>query len=335
MSMRERLYLVGAMLLVLVAALLAGRTLLVGQSETPSAPGTAPAGSGGAPSARIRPAFNPEFHTRPDGYRGVTAHYGFSFSSEPKQMDAGLVYKALADGAVDVIDAFATDGRIAAYDLVPLADDKGFFPPYYAAPLVRAEVLAKHPGVGDALSALGGRISNAAMQKLNYAVDEKGEKPEDVARAFLKEQGLLKGEAAVAPAGAGEITIGGKNFTEQNILGELMALLIEHRTGLKVNRKLNLGGTMVCFTALRAGDLDLYAEYTGTGLVNILKEKVIADPDAAYERVKSEFAKQHNLTWLSPLGFNNTYALAMRRAHAEQLGIKSISDLAKHLNASK
>ncbi len=90
---------------------------------------------------------------------------------------------------------------------------------------------------------------------------------------------------------------------------------------------------MVCFQALRAGDLDLYAEYTGTGLVNILKRKVISDPDQSYEAVKRAFEQQYQLTWLSPFGFNNTYALAMRKKYAQQLGIKTVSDLADHLRA--
>jgi glycine betaine/choline ABC-type transport system substrate-binding protein len=74
------------------------------------------------------------------------------------------------------------------------------------------------------------------------------------------------------------ITVGSKHFTEQEILGEIISILIEENTDLKVVRRFNLGGTMICFNALKAGDIDLYAEYTGTGLVNILKQKAIKDP---------------------------------------------------------
>ncbi len=125
------------------------------------------------------------------------------------------------------------------------------------------------------------------------------------------------------------ITIGSKNFTEQEILGELMAIIIEENTDINVKRKFNLGGTMVCFNALKTGDLDLYAEYTGTGLVNILKMGTEKDPDITYQKVKEEFLRKFNLVWLKPFGFNNTYALTMREEHASYLGIKKISDLEK------
>lgn len=126
------------------------------------------------------------------------------------------------------------------------------------------------------------------------------------------------------------ITIGSKHFTEQEILGEIMSILIEENTGLKVFRRFNLGGTMICFNALRSGDIDLYAEYTGTGLVNILKQKAIMDPANTYRTVKKAFEKKFDLVWLEPFGFNNTYTLTMRRTQAKSLGIKTISDLAQH-----
>jgi len=139
----------------------------------------------------LRAGFDAEFFTRPDGYEGLNKHYGFAFPGRPKQMDPGLMYRAAADEAVDVIDGFATDGRIPAFNLVVLEDDKGFFPPYYAAPLVRGEALEAHPEVGDILNRLAGRISNEAMQRMNYQVDEEGRKAADVAREFLVEQGLI------------------------------------------------------------------------------------------------------------------------------------------------
>ena len=141
---------------------------------------------------KLQAAFDAEFHTRPDGYKGLCRHYGFTFPSKPRQMDPGLMYKAVSDGAVDIIDGFATDGRIAAYDLVVLEDDKNFFPPYYAAPLVRADTLKKYPELGDALNALAGRLPDATMQKLNFEVDEKGRKAADVAEKFLVSNGLIK-----------------------------------------------------------------------------------------------------------------------------------------------
>ncbi|QAA31866.1 glycine betaine ABC transporter substrate-binding protein [Clostridium manihotivorum] len=128
------------------------------------------------------------------------------------------------------------------------------------------------------------------------------------------------------------ITIGSKNFTEQLILGNMYADLIEAKTDLKVNRKLNLGGTQVAFGALKSGDLDLYVEYTGTGLIDILKEDLINDPDKAYDIVKKDFKEKYDMNWLKPLGFNNTYTLAVTKELAKQYNLESLSDLAKVSN---
>jgi len=284
-------------------------------------------------SHELRAAFDAEFFTRPDGFVGLSKCYDLEFSSEPVQMDPGLMYRAISDGSVDVIDGFATDGRIPAYELIVLKDDKGFFPPYHAAPLIRRRTLEQYPGLRQILNRLAGKISDKAMQSLNYEVDEKGYKAEDVAREFLISCGLIEPEAAPGGGTEGTITVGGKQFTEQEILGNIMALLIEFNSDIKVIRKLNLGGTMICFNALKAGDLDLYPEYTGTGLVNILKRDVISDPNETYEIVREAFLQEYDLLWLKPFGFNNTYTLTMRKRHAKKLGIFTISELASYTNA--
>lgn len=280
----------------------------------------------------LEAGFTAEFLDRPDGYPGVKEAYGLEFPSEPKQMDPGLMYRACAEGSVDVISAFATDGRIAAYDLTTLEDDERFFPPYYAAPLVRAETLDRHPGLKDLLNRLGGRLDDATMRRLNLEVDRKDDpqSARQVARDWLVSEGLIDADAEPR-IGGGTVVIGGKDFTEQLVLAEIMALLIEHGSDLGVDRKLYLGGTMICFNALRAGDLDLYAEYTGTGLVNILDRPAMSDPDETYRTVKDAFKEKYDVVWLEPFGFNNTYTLTMRREQAENLGIETISDLAAHL----
>jgi osmoprotectant transport system substrate-binding protein len=142
-------------------------------------------------SDRLRPGFDAEFLERPDGYRGLKKHYGFEFAKRPQQMDPGLMYKALADEAVDVINGFATDGRIPAYGLVILRDDKNFFPPYYAAPLIREETLSKYPELAGLLDRLGGLMDDATMQGLNFEVDKKERSAREVAREFLKAKGLI------------------------------------------------------------------------------------------------------------------------------------------------
>ncbi len=122
------------------------------------------------------------------------------------------------------------------------------------------------------------------------------------------------------------VVVGSKNFTEQYIVGHMVAQLLE-AAGYPVERKLGLGGTAVVHQALVNGEINVYVEYTGTGLLVHLKEPVRTDPDEVYRIVRDEYIKRWKLVWLKPWGFNNTYALAMRRDRAEQLGIKKISDL--------
>jgi len=132
-----------------------------------------------------------EFLARPDGIPGLTKHYDLKFKDQ-KGMDAGLVYKAIAEKQVDVISGFATDGRIPAFNLVVLEDDLKFFPPYYAAPVVRMDLLEKAPQIADILNRLAGKISDTAMATLNYTVDGKKMEAEAVARDYLKNTGLIK-----------------------------------------------------------------------------------------------------------------------------------------------
>jgi osmoprotectant transport system substrate-binding protein len=143
---------------------------------------------------------------------------------------------------------------------------------------------------------------------------------------------LMIGLSMVLGGCAGDentITIGSKDFTESMILGEVFAQLIEGRTDLNVNRKLNLGGTFVCFEALKKGEIDIYAEYTGTALTSQLNMEVISDPDEAYRVVSEEFDNQFDITWLDPLGLNNTYAIAVSNEVYEEYGIETYSDLAQ------
>ncbi|HEY1252842.1 MAG TPA: glycine betaine ABC transporter substrate-binding protein [Thermoanaerobaculia bacterium] len=124
------------------------------------------------------------------------------------------------------------------------------------------------------------------------------------------------------------IRIGSKNFTEQVILGEMAAQALEAE-GVRVDRKLDLGGTFVCHRALLAGELDLYPEYTGTAFTAILSRKPISDPARVREDVAREYERRFGLVWTAPLGFENTFALVMRSAQAKELGITKISDLAR------
>lgn len=141
---------------------------------------------------------------------------------------------------------------------------------------------------------------------------------------------ILPITAVIAQSGVGKgdtITITGKNFTEQEIMVYIMGHLIEEHTDINVEYESFLGGTAPAFDGVRKGDYDLYVEYTGTGLMNILKEELISDPDKAYEYVKQKFKEKYDLVWLRPIGFNNTYTLTIREEDAKKWGVETISDL--------
>jgi osmoprotectant transport system substrate-binding protein len=140
---------------------------------------------------------------------------------------------------------------------------------------------------------------------------------------------LLVSVAACRRAGDRPLRIGSKNFSEQVILGEIAAQGLEAR-GVRVDRRLNLGGTFVCHQAITAGELDLYPEYTGTAFTAILARKPVSDPKLVFDEVSREYRKRWNLVWSPPLGFENTFAIVMRGDDARRLGIRKISDLAAH-----
>lgn len=131
---------------------------------------------------------------------------------------------------------------------------------------------------------------------------------------------------ACGGGGSETITVASKDFTEQFIIGEMYALLLED-AGYTVERKMNLGGTPIAHQALLDGEIDVYPEYTGTGLLTVLKHDVMSNPKAVYELVKSDYAEQFDLAWLDPAPMNNTQALAMKKTRAAELGISTFSQL--------
>lgn len=122
-----------------------------------------------------------------------------------------------------------------------------------------------------------------------------------------------------------EIVVGSKNFTEQLILGEIAAQQIERKLHISVKRRLDLGGTLLTHEALVQGQIDLYPEYTGTASLVVLKQKLADDPVRGYMQVKDEYRNRFKLTWLPPLGFNDTFAMAVRRDDAQKLSAETLS----------
>jgi len=146
-------------------------------------------------AARFTPqwhaGFGYEFMERPDGYRGLAAIYGLRFAEQPRIMDLGLLARALKDHQIDFAAGNATDGLIPAMDFFVLTDDKHYFPPYEAVPVIREQTVQQHPEVARTLADLADKISDAEMQQLNYAVDGQHRDTQDVVREFLKQKHLV------------------------------------------------------------------------------------------------------------------------------------------------
>ncbi len=137
-----------------------------------------------------RAGFGYEFMERPDGYKGLAATYGLRFAAPPRIMDLGLLTRALKDKQLDLIAGNTTDGLISALDLYVLGDDRHYFPPYEAVPVIREEALKLHPELKPAMDALVDKISDQDMRTLNYAVDAQHRDVKEVVREFLKSKAL-------------------------------------------------------------------------------------------------------------------------------------------------
>lgn len=275
--------------------------------------------------------FTPEFMGREDGYLGLKSKYHLNIRNVV--ISDAVMYKAAYEKKLDVISGYSTDGRLKAFDLITLEDDKVIFPPYYAAPLVRKEILKTYPELTSVLNLLSGQINDSIMTELNYRVDYRKQLPQKVAQDFLMAKGLYKQPQS---GQKGVVRLGSKIFGEQYILISMYQMLIEGYTNLRVEAKTGLGGTKICFDALVNGKIDLYPEYTGTGLLVLLQPPIkqvaqlIGNRDSVYQFVQKNFEEKYNLSWLSPIGFNNAYALMMRKQQARQLSIKTISDLKRY-----
>lgn len=283
---------------------------------------------------KLKAGFTPEFMGRRDGNLGLQSRYGLKISTVV--ISDAVMYKAAYEKQLDVISGYSTDGRLKAYDLLVLKDDKEIFPPYYAAPIARENSLKKFAGLEKILNLLAGKINDSTMTALNYQTDYLHQSPEKVAKDFLVTQHLWKRDQGGRD---GVVRIGSKIFGEQYILANIYSMLIKGNSRYDVATKTGLGGTKICFDALMNDQIDFYPEYTGTGLLAILQppakivDVLTASPQATYKYVDDEFEKKYNIKWLKPIGFNNAYALMMRRGQAEKLKIKTISNLKRYLKS--
>ncbi|QLK85504.1 ABC transporter permease/substrate-binding protein [Staphylococcus sp. 17KM0847] len=140
---------------------------------------------------KVKPGFTLEFNDREDGYPKVQSAYHLNFN-RVKTMEPKLRYQAVEKGEINLIDAYSTDAELKQYDMVVLEDDEHIFPPYQGAPLFKQSFVEAHPEVTKALNQLSGKISDEEMQEMNYRVTEKGERPYDVAKDYLKSHQIIK-----------------------------------------------------------------------------------------------------------------------------------------------
>lgn len=283
--------------------------------------------------SKLTAGFTPEFMGRQDGNLGLHRVYGLKIHTVV--ISDAVMYKAAYEKQLDVISGYSTDGRLKAFKLIVLKDDKHIFPPYYAAPIVRDDALQKFPELESTLNLLAGKINDSIMTELNYRTDYLHQSPEHVAKDFLVAKKLWKPSRG---GSAGVVRIGSKIFGEQYILANMYSMLIKGYTDYDVSTKTGLGGTKICFDALVNNQIDLYPEYTGTGLLVILQPSanvvnlIESNKEATYKYVKEEFERRYQVKWLQPIGFNNAYALMMRQKQAADLNVKSISDLKTYLD---
>ncbi len=283
-----------------------------------------------AESKRMKGGFPSEFIYREDGLQGLLKAYDFKL--DYVEMEIGLMYQALKQGEVDIISGFSTDGRIKGYDLTILRDDKNYFPPYEAAPMLRKDILLKYPELKAVFQKLAGGISTDAMTEMNFKVDEEKRLPKDVAKDFLLKQGLIGKEPSEGQKYSGLIKVGSKAFTENYILAHIFQLMIEHHTQLKVEMKIGFGGTKLLMDAMKNDEIDLYPEYTGTALLLMLdpisaqKSTLLNSPQKVYDYVNEQSQIQFGFEWMPSLGFNNTFAMLIREEDAKRYNLGNLSD---------
>ncbi len=277
--------------------------------------------------------FNSEFIERADGYVGLDSLYKLPL--EIKEMEIALMYRALYEGNVDVIDGFSTDGRIKEFNLKSLEDDKGYFPPYHAIPLINGNTLRQYPELTGCFQKIKGLMNDSLMANLNYEVDGKKRELNKVANQFLKSINIYA-DLNAGTTDNPDIIIGSKAFTENFLLAHIFAQLIENKTKLKTKLQLGFGGTKLVFDALRFGEIDIYPEYTGTAYLVLLKKQPadvddFNNPETVLYQITTDLKEAYDIEVLPPLGFNNTFALMMRKEHADSLRISTISELSDYL----
>lgn len=285
----------------------------------------------GPPMRLVTPA---EWTERADGLPNFETHYGFKYPrNQLIIVELGLAYQAVGTGQAEVGIGDATEGRIARYNLVVLDDDKLFFPAYNPAPVARQEILVQYPEIAAIMKELSVLLDLETLTRLNKEVTVEGNQPEDVAWDYLVEMGLISGaEPAADPGKDIPVVVSGKTFAEALTLGYLTVYLLEDR-GFTVVDEVGLAEVALIRPALESGEIDIYWEYTGTGLMNVMNyDEVVTDPQKCYELIRDWDLENNNVVWLDYAPANNTFVLFISPEVHEEYGWTKISDLAAFFN---
>jgi osmoprotectant transport system permease protein len=261
-------------------------------------------------------------------YQPVDQAYGLHWKSTTF-ISEQLSFGAVTSGSIDINECYTTDPSIVVDKFVLLKDTKNAFPPYNPAPIVRDSTLAKSSAIQTTLDALETHLTTDSQTALIKQVSVDHQDVPTVAKGFLQQAGLL---ANSGTAGAGiSLTIGSKNDADGQLLAEMYSLLLANQ-GFNVTTKLALGQTPVLDAAIKSGAVDIYPEFTGTGL-SLGKLTNTTDPQQAYSEVKTYYEQQFHVTWLAAaFNLNDSYGYCTSPANASKYHLQSIGDLAKPLS---
>lgn len=274
----------------------------------------------------VKLAADPEFIEDAEGLLAFQEAYDFEFGAV-YPMAIGLTHEALRAGDVDAAKGNATDGKIKELDLIGLKDDKSFFPAFNPAPVIREELLEQHPLIEDVMANIIPRLDTEAMIKLNYKVDIENKEPHEAAYNWLWENELIT-ESPPPPGEGDPVIVSSKDYTEQQILGYITIYALES-AGIPVHDSTSLGLTEANRNALVAGTTHMYWEYIGTAWNLIHQEEEVITVSSQAHSLVAERDAEFGLIWLDYAPVNNTYTIMMRREHAEELGITTISQFAR------
>ena len=281
-------------------------------------------------AAQVKFAADHEFMVREDGLAAFQDKYGFEFDTV-YELVIGFTHEALRAADVDVAMGYATDGKIKQLDLLHLEDDLRFFSVYHAAPVIHRDVMTDFPEIPSLLNPISEHLDTETMVELNYLVGIEDRDKYAVAVDWLVDQGLIE-LPMPEPVDGPPVRVGSNEFSEHKILGNIVLAVLEaHGIPVEDHTEPQMFGLIR--EKILNGDIDIYWECSGVKWNAFFPdEELVVDGEEAY-RMVAEHDLRHGLLWLDYAPFVHGYAILMRREHAEDLEIETVSDLAQWVSA--